>query len=169
MLQKDPEPLNTYDYWRISHLRELYVQEQLRAWEATAQCTGTGRPIDAILAPPSSCLPPAHGTPQYIYYTSFASLCDYTATVLPTGTFDASLDVQAPAHDFRCEADRLVYENCTPFFPLLLGQQLTLEAFYRFSSALQRHPHRRSDHWKEERGRGCSSVSFLYLLSLVTC
>jgi amidase len=126
MLQKDAEPLNTYDYWRLSHSRQLYVQEQLGAWEATAQFTGTGRPIDAILAPPSSCLPPAHGTPQYIYYTSFASLCDYTASVLPTGTFDASLDVQAPAHDFRCEADRFVYENCALSLTCSLEQRLTL-------------------------------------------
>lgn len=166
MLQKDAEPLNTYEYWQLAQSRALYVQDQHQAWEATAQITGTGRPIDAVLAPPSSCLPPAHGTPQYIYYTSFASLCDYTATVIPTGLFDAALDRPEPAHDFRCEADRFVYENCKPSHLALPVQLLMLIPLLRFSSSLRRCSHRRSAHWTKERGGGGSSASRVLAASL---
>lgn len=46
---------------------------------------------------------------SYIYYTGFCNLNDYSAATLPVLRVDPSIDAQQPAHDFRSEADKIVY------------------------------------------------------------
>lgn len=60
-----PDPnkasVTAYELWQL-HKKKLQIrQEYLELWEATATKTGTGRPVDAIIAPSAPFAAPPHG------------------------------------------------------------------------------------------------------------
>lgn len=114
MMNAAGDPLDVHAYHHLIHQRSLYVQDQLSHWQATVSRTGTGRPVDAILAPASAVLPPPHGRPQHIWYTSWVSLCDLVAAVLPVTVAHPDLDVKYPRPSFfRTASDARVWTECS--------------------------------------------------------
>lgn len=109
--------LSTFEYWQLCLERRNWITGQLEAWEATKALTGTGRPIDALVAPPAPYPSFRHGDKQDIFYTGLCNICDYPTSVFPVTTVDAELDKKAAPYDFASDFDRLNYERCS--FPLL--------------------------------------------------
>ncbi|EFQ84968.1 hypothetical protein PTT_20250 [Pyrenophora teres f. teres 0-1] len=72
-------------------LRRL-KKEYMEYWNSTAQQTGTGRPVDAILSPLAPF--PAARRERYKYYgySSFANVLDYTSVIVPVTNVDKSID-----------------------------------------------------------------------------
>ncbi|KAI5480273.1 Amidase domain-containing protein [Pseudohyphozyma bogoriensis] len=114
VLQKDAKHLSTYEYWQVCKAKLAHIKKQLDHWEATVAQTGTGRPVDAIICPASANSPQPHGKAQYIYYTAFCNLADYSASVFPVTKVDPAVDVKLPAHEFRAPADKMIYELYEP-------------------------------------------------------
>ncbi|KAF7309527.1 Amidase domain-containing protein [Mycena indigotica] len=112
VLDSEPKHLSTYEYWQLCRERTIFIKKHLDHWNDTVSTTGTGRPVDAIIAPASPSAPSQHNTPGYIYYTGFCNLCDYSAAVFPVTTVDPAIDVKLPAHEFRSVNDQTNYENC---------------------------------------------------------
>jgi amidase len=54
-------PLSAYALWQLQKHRRELRKEYLDRWEATAATTGTGRPVDAIIAPIAPYAAPPHG------------------------------------------------------------------------------------------------------------
>lgn len=56
------KPLEAYEIWQLSKERRRLRQEYFDNWFATAAVTGTGRPVDALIAPvfPHTAVP--HGS-----------------------------------------------------------------------------------------------------------
>ncbi|GAA6005997.1 hypothetical protein JCM10207_007301 [Rhodosporidiobolus poonsookiae] len=106
--------LSTYDFWQLCLKRRNWIREQLRAWEATEQITGTGRPIDAIIAPAAAYPSFRHGDQQDIFYHGLSNICDYPTAVFPVTTVNPALDVKAPAHNFASDFDKHNYESYDP-------------------------------------------------------
>lgn len=52
---------SAYELWQLHERRRELRQSYLDAWRATAARTGTGRPIDAIVAPTAPYVAPPHG------------------------------------------------------------------------------------------------------------
>ena len=46
--------------------------------------------------------------------TGFCNLCDYSTATLPVTRVDPSIDKIQPAHEFRSEADKTVYDFYNP-------------------------------------------------------
>ncbi len=42
------------------------------------------------------------------------NLCDLSAAVFPVTKVDPAVDVQPPAHEFRCAQDERIYSLCEP-------------------------------------------------------
>lgn len=61
LLQMECKHLSTYEYWQLCRKKVAFIKEELDHWEATAKDTGTGRPVDAIIAPISAISPSPHG------------------------------------------------------------------------------------------------------------
>lgn len=53
--------VSAYELWQAQKKKRDLRQEYLAHWEATNQATGTGRPVDAIIAPVAPFAAPPHG------------------------------------------------------------------------------------------------------------
>ncbi|GAA5881154.1 hypothetical protein JCM1840_001623 [Sporobolomyces johnsonii] len=106
--------LSTYEYWQLCLERRNFVRDQLAAWEATKELTGTSRPIDCLIAPPAPYTSFRHDDSQYIYYTGLGNINDYPTGVFPVTKVDPAIDVQAAPHEFRHPFDKENYERYEP-------------------------------------------------------
>lgn len=91
-----------------------YRKEYLDYWNSTAALTGTGRPVDAFIAPvtPYAAAPPDKF--RYYGYTPFANVLDYTSCAIPVTTADKSVDVYPEGEKYEPvnDMDKLVHEEC---------------------------------------------------------
>ncbi|GAA5849094.1 hypothetical protein JCM9279_005789 [Rhodotorula babjevae] len=106
-----PPHLATYDYWQLCLKRRDWVKGQLDAWERTSELTGTGRPLDAVVAPPAPYPSFRHGDTQDIFYTGICNLCDYPSAVFPVTAVDPTVDVKAEPHELASQFDKHNYER----------------------------------------------------------
>ncbi len=53
--------LSAYQLWQVQKQKRNLRQEYLEYWQATEKSTGTGRPVDAIIAPVAPYAAPPHG------------------------------------------------------------------------------------------------------------
>ena len=58
--------ISAYELWQLHKKRITLREEYLAHWRATAASTGTGRPVDAIIAPVAPFPPPPHGLTKYV-------------------------------------------------------------------------------------------------------
>jgi amidase len=66
-----------YELWQVQKKRAALRKEYLDHWEATVHLTGTGRPVDAILAPCAPYVAPLHGKNKCVLVYRF-----YISTML---------------------------------------------------------------------------------------
>ncbi|KAL8909509.1 MAG: hypothetical protein Q9207_000189 [Kuettlingeria erythrocarpa] len=88
-----------------------WQKEYMEYWNATKEVTGTGRPVDAVIAPVA---PFAAARPNgYIYYgySSVVNALDYTACVIPVTTVDKNIDTVDPSFNPLNETDKKVAET----------------------------------------------------------
>ena len=94
-----------------------YQKEYLEYWNSTKDLTGTGRPVDGLIAPLAPF--PAARQEGYSYYgySTFVNLLDYTSCVFPVTTADKNIDVMD--EDFRplSDEDKEVAAGCKHMSP----------------------------------------------------
>ncbi|KAI4162301.1 MAG: hypothetical protein LQ342_004015 [Letrouitia transgressa] len=91
-----------------------FQKEYMDYWNSTGDLTGTGRPVDAVIAP---CAPFAVARPNtYIYYgySMIVNLLDYSACTLPVTTADQEVDVADEGFEPVSDLDKKVAEYCKP-------------------------------------------------------
>ncbi|KAF8328972.1 general amidase [Amanita rubescens] len=92
--------LTTYDLWQLHKERRELRREYLEYWQASASETGTGRPIDAIIAPAAPFAAPPHGMSKYSQYTVIWNLLDHPALVIPITRVDPQRDIKRTRSEF---------------------------------------------------------------------
>ncbi|KAJ0419392.1 amidase signature domain-containing protein [Aspergillus carlsbadensis] len=95
---------------QVNVAKREYQKLYMDYWNSTAELTGTGRPVDAVLCPAA-----AHAAvipTQYVHvgYTSFLNLLDYTGVVFPVTNVDKTVDV-AQRETFLSELDERSYRG----------------------------------------------------------
>lgn len=67
-----PRPLNltAYQYWQVNIKQRELRQAYLDHWRETVSVTGTGRPVDALIAPMAPYVAPPHGTNRCVPFSS---------------------------------------------------------------------------------------------------
>ncbi|GAA5911054.1 uncharacterized protein JCM6883_004252 [Sporobolomyces salmoneus] len=113
VLSGDSKELSAFEYWRLCLRRKQYITKQLAAWEATQEQTGTGRPIDAMIAPVAPYTSFTHDSQQYIGYTGTFNVTDQSVGIVPV-TSVTKEDVKAEPHEFKCDFDKINYERYDP-------------------------------------------------------
>lgn len=86
-------------------------------WNQSAERSGTGRPVDAVIAPLA---PFAAARPQgytYYGYSVWVNTLDYTSVVVPVTTVDKSVDKRDEGFRAVDEQDRETQETCEFFRP----------------------------------------------------
>ncbi|CCM05066.1 uncharacterized protein FIBRA_07272 [Fibroporia radiculosa] len=106
--------ISSYDLWQLNK-KLLDVRKQyLDLWQNSAEATGTGRPIDAIICPAAPCAAPPHGMNRYSNYTRVWNALDHVAAVFPVTKVNPIVDVKQPEHDFMSPLDKIYYEMYEP-------------------------------------------------------
>lgn len=91
-----------------------YQKEYMEYWNSTADATGSGRPVDAIIMPSAPF--PAARPERYRYYGygTILNVLDYSTCVVPVTKVDKDIDVMErsfkPVDDF----DQRVQNDCKP-------------------------------------------------------
>ena len=63
-----PPTLSAYELWKIRKARTALREEYLALWRESAKYTGTGRPVDAIIAPVAPHAACPHGKTPYVHH-----------------------------------------------------------------------------------------------------
>lgn len=94
--------------------KRAYQKEYMEYWNSTASVTGTGRPVEAVIAPLAPF--PAARPDMYKYYglSTFVNLLDYSASVLPVTFADKNVDIVEPNYKPLNERDEEIYVNYDP-------------------------------------------------------
>ncbi|KAI0341997.1 general amidase [Trametopsis cervina] len=108
------ENVSAYDMWQVHLEKRTHREEYLKRWNETVNVTGTGRPMDAIIAPVSAGASAPHGFNKSAAYTGIWNALDYPACAFPVGKVDPARDVKRSRHDFLGDSDREHYELYEP-------------------------------------------------------
>ncbi|KAF7762070.1 hypothetical protein Agabi119p4_8663 [Agaricus bisporus var. burnettii] len=106
--------LTAFEFWQVNVLQRQLRQEYLDRWRETANVTGTGRPVDAIIAPVAPYAAMPHGQHRNAVYTTVWNILDYPAIAIPVTTVDPILDVKRERSSFYNEDDRTNWEYYGP-------------------------------------------------------
>ncbi|OBZ80049.1 Acetamidase [Grifola frondosa] len=135
IFRPDDDGLPAYQLWRVQKLRAGLRKEYLDHWQKTAEVTGTGRPVDAIISPCAPYAAPPHGANKNTSYTMVWNTLDYVACVFPVTRVNPELDGIKPEHKFLSKADKTnhgIYDPATfqnaPVALQLVGRSLEEEA-----------------------------------------
>jgi amidase len=122
--------LSAYELWQCHKTRRGFREAYSDHWEDSVSRTGTGRPVDAIIAPVAPTAAPLHGEYRYvsivynakqnishhtrsnITYGAVWSTLDYPSLAFPVTTVDPALDVNVPRDTFLSKDDQLLHEIC---------------------------------------------------------
>ncbi|KAE8268990.1 hypothetical protein A4X09_0g3342 [Tilletia walkeri] len=91
----DKEP-TVYEGWQLNKTKVAYQKEFLDHWQATKGQTGTGRPIDAVLAPVAPWASCPHDMNVHIAYTNLWNLVDRPAITFPVTDVQPEVDRAIP-------------------------------------------------------------------------
>jgi amidase len=83
---------SVYESWQVGKERDIYRKQHLDHWQATVSQTGTGRPVDAVLAPVSNLASCPHNRNDYVGYTTQWNLLDQPVVVMPITHVDPAKD-----------------------------------------------------------------------------
>ncbi|KAI9718694.1 MAG: hypothetical protein M1812_003868 [Candelaria pacifica] len=91
-----------------------WQKEYMDYWNSTEKLTGTGRSVDAVIAPIA---PFAAALPEkfsYYGYSTFVNILDYTSAVIPITTSNKAIDIVDVNYEPLNEKDRTVWEGYDP-------------------------------------------------------
>ncbi|KAI1797878.1 general amidase [Ganoderma leucocontextum] len=127
--------ISAYQLWQLQKARTTLREEYLAAWRASATYTGTGRPVDAIVAPVAPHAASPHGKTPISMYSAVWNSLNYPCCIFPVTSVDPIQDPAQPRAEYLGKADKLnwemyhpeTFENA-PVGLQLVGQMLEDEA-----------------------------------------
>ncbi len=101
--------------WDLQSKRSAVCKAFLDRWMSTAKTTGTGHPIDAIIAP----VTPMAGSPldkfgDYVGYTSVFNALDYSVGIIPVSRANKRLDPVDKSFKPRNASEKFIWDNYDP-------------------------------------------------------
>ena len=92
--------------------KRQFQKEYMEYWNSTKDQTGTGRPVDAVIAPLAPF--PAARPNGYLYYgySTFINLLDYSSCVIPITTANKEVDIINKDFQPLNDIDRRVCSLC---------------------------------------------------------
>lgn len=103
----ESNPISISELAALNVAKREYQKQYMDYWNSTAELTGTGRPVDGLICPlaPHAAVIPTQF--NYVGYTSFVNILDYTSVALPVTFADRSIDVRAADASVAEPADHI--------------------------------------------------------------
>ncbi|GAK67246.1 general amidase [Moesziomyces antarcticus] len=98
-----------YEVWQANKRKLAFQKAYLDHWNATAQQTKDGRPIDVLIVPGFAYTAVPPGNEIYIGYTGIFNVVDYPVVVMPVTKVDPKVDGSAERTDFLNPDDEKWY------------------------------------------------------------
>ena len=141
-------------------------KEYMEYWNSTAELTGTGQPVDAIIAPLAP-FPAAreHGY-TYYGYGAWVNMLDYTSVVVPVTNVDKSVDKKNESFKAVDETDQKTQDTCKFHYSNSCGKTTNLKKMIPRSTTVhmsafnlwaEGYKKRRWLQWLNTLARHCSS------------
>lgn len=89
----DGTELTASEIAALNVAKREYQKSYMEYWNSTAELTGTGRPVDGVfcpLAPHAAVIPQQY---NFVGYSSFVNMLDYTSVVIPVTFADKKADI----------------------------------------------------------------------------
>lgn len=112
LISADEPQKSASDIMRVNVAKREAQKAYMEYWNSTAELTGTGRPVDAVISPlaPFAAARPAKYT--YLTYSSFVNVLDYTSVVVPVTQVDKNVDKKNESFKAVDEVDQETQDNC---------------------------------------------------------
>ncbi|KAL8752657.1 MAG: hypothetical protein Q9199_005597 [Rusavskia elegans] len=94
--------------------RREYQKEYMEYWNSTAELTGTGQPVDIVIAPVAPFAAARPNSFSWYGYSGIVNVLDYTACTLPVTTVDKSIDVVDPSFRPLGDLDKSIMDKYDP-------------------------------------------------------
>ncbi|MCJ1474174.1 Acetamidase [Lambiella insularis] len=102
--------LNASEIAATNIAKREYQKEYMDYWNSTEKYTGTGRPVDAVVAPVAPFPAARPKSYKYYGYSAIVNLLDYTSCVIPVTTADQKVDVMSKDFKPLGDMDRKTFE-----------------------------------------------------------
>lgn len=112
VLMEEKEQYNATQIMRTMVEKREACKEYMEYWNSTAEKTGTGRPVDAIICPLAPFPAARPGRFTWYGYSVFVNLLDYTAVVLPATKVDKNVDKVNEEYDAVGKIDQDTQNDC---------------------------------------------------------
>ncbi|KAL2069449.1 hypothetical protein VTL71DRAFT_14128 [Oculimacula yallundae] len=99
---------------QVNIKKRQFQKEYMEYWNSTASITGTGRPVDAVIAPLAPFAAARPDMYDYYAYSIWVNLLDYSAAILPVTLADKNIDVVDEGYKPLNEIDEKVCQAYDP-------------------------------------------------------
>ena len=109
---KPRDQVRASDISAVNTAKREWQKDYMEYWNSTSKLTGTGRPVDAFIAPLAPF--PAARPNKYTYYgySTVINSLDYTAVVIPVTIADKTVDTAEKSYQPLNDTDQDVYADC---------------------------------------------------------
>ncbi|KLJ11647.1 hypothetical protein EMPG_13187 [Blastomyces silverae] len=130
-----PNPQKTaHEIAAINVTKREYQKEYMEYWNSTAELTGTGRPVDGFFCPVAPFPAARRGKTNYLSYTMFVNVLDYSSVVIPVTTADKAVDILDAGYTPLNDTDKAIHDeydaeiyDCAPVSLQLVGRRFQEE------------------------------------------
>ncbi|OJD20338.1 hypothetical protein ACJ73_08330 [Blastomyces percursus] len=130
-----PNPQKTaHKIAAINVAKREYQKEYMEYWNSTAELTRTGRPVDGIFCPVAPFPAARRGKTNYLNYTMFVNVLDYSSIVIPVTTADKAVDIPDADYTPLNDMDKVIHDeydaeiyDCAPVSLQLIGRRFQEE------------------------------------------
>ena len=89
-----------------------YQKDYMEYWNSTEDVTGTGRPVDGVIAPVAPFAAAIPNRYRYYGYSTIINVLDYTSCVIPVTTADQRIDLVDEEYEPISNQDKETAESC---------------------------------------------------------
>lgn len=98
--------------FKVNVAKREACQAYMDYWNNTAKVTKTRKAVDAVISPVAPYPAARRGASEYLGYTSWVSVLDYTSLAVPLGTVDEKLDKVPSGFVPRDDLEKSIWESC---------------------------------------------------------
>ena len=111
---------NASDIMAVNIEKREAQKKYMEYWNSTAELTGTGQPVDAIISPLAPFPAAVQNGYTYYNYSSWVNMLDYTSVVIPVTNVDKNVDKKI--EDFKpvSDVDQKTQDTCESGHPCVL-------------------------------------------------